>query len=145
MRILLIDEDATFRGYVRKVLADKGHIVEEAPQSQEALELAEKTRYDLFIIEQKAAGARDGLWLARELRSTGQAGGILMIGGETFEEDFQNSYRAGADEYIVKPFRIPELVAKVEGWKDRLKSFLLSDVDSTIDSPDGPSRLSNRQ
>jgi two-component system chemotaxis response regulator CheY len=112
-RILVIDDAATVRMYHRKLLGDAGWTVDEAINGLEALEkvLGQPQPYDLFVCDINMP-KMDGYSFVRELRrlqGTGEAP-VLMVSTEAQSQDASAAQAAGANCYLVKPAKPPELV-----------------------------------
>jgi DNA-binding response OmpR family regulator len=132
MRILVVDDDNVYRGYVKKALNQAGYVGDEASTAKEAVGMASERVYDLFLLDVRLGTLEDGNWIVRTLRTCGHAAGIFMVSGQGAEEDKIESIDGGADDYIVKPFRIGELLARIRAWQRRFQMFLSSEVHTTM-------------
>lgn len=112
-RILLVDDNAEMRDYLSRLLSD--YIVDTAVDGVSALELTRKYRPDLIITDVMMP-AGDGFELLRELRADTQLRDvpIIILSARAGEEARIEGLERGADDYLVKPFRARELLAKVE-------------------------------
>ncbi|MCC6177492.1 MAG: response regulator transcription factor [Chloroflexi bacterium] len=109
--VLLIDDDERLVASVRRVLAYEGYRVLTAKDGPEGLQLARDESPDLIILDVMLPGI-NGLEVARRL----QAGGgvpVLMLSARDSTEDKVAGLEAGADDYLVKPFAVEELLARV--------------------------------
>lgn len=132
MRILVLEDDDTLRSYIHKALTEQGYTVDQASNAKKAAEMAQETTYDLFLLDVRIQDeVEDGNWVVRSLRQCGHRAAIIMLTGQGGEEDKILSFKAGADDYIVKPFRITELLARVGVWRRRYREFLSRTVSST--------------
>jgi signal transduction histidine kinase/DNA-binding response OmpR family regulator len=113
-RILLADDNADMREYVRRLLLASGYEVESVPDGAAALDAARRRRPDL-IISDVMMPVLDGFELLREIRADAQIRDVPMIllSARAGEESRVEGLRAGADDYLVKPFSSRELVARV--------------------------------
>ena len=109
--ILVVDDDDRLVSSVRRVLAYEGYRVLTATSGAEGLQLARDESPDLIILDVMLPGI-DGLEVARRV----QAGGgvpVLMLSARDRTEDKVAGLEAGADDYLVKPFAVEELLARV--------------------------------
>lgn len=112
MRILLIEDNRRLNNSLRASLVDEGYAVDTAFDGVEGQELAEMTPYDLIILDIMLP-RRDGLEVCRELRQQGNRAQILMLTARDAIEDRVKGLDSGADDYLVKPFAIEELRARL--------------------------------
>jgi DNA-binding response OmpR family regulator len=111
-RVLVVDDDRTVRDAVVGALESAGHATEACGSVAEALELAGGFRPDLVVLEMVLGGQVVGLELGRRLR--GQADVLLVFATRDADvEDRLAAFEAGGDDYLVKPFRVEELVLRV--------------------------------
>jgi two-component system, OmpR family, KDP operon response regulator KdpE len=110
-RILVVDDDAQIRRVLRVTLTAARYEVDAAASGEEALEMMKDRQYHLVLLDLGMPGV-DGLELCRMLRSTSEAE-IIIISVRNIEKDIIAGLDAGADDYITKPFRTPELLARV--------------------------------
>jgi two-component system response regulator MprA len=121
MRILVADDDPALRDALRRALRLEGYDVDVAAGGAEALEtLAESRggRPDLLVLDVAMPGV-DGLEVARRLRSDGNRIPILMLTARDAVDDRVAGLDAGADDYVVKPFALEELFARVRALSRR--------------------------
>jgi two-component system chemotaxis response regulator CheY len=113
--ILVIDDAATVRMYHRKILGDAGWHIDEASNGIEALErvLAQDadSAFDLYVVDVNMP-RMDGYGFVRELRrlDARHQAPVLMVSTEAQSQDASAAFDAGANGYVVKPARPPELV-----------------------------------
>ena len=113
--ILVVEDDDDIRELVAFSLEDEGYSVEQAADGLKGLELAELLRPDLIILDLMLPG-RDGLSVCRELNkkaSDAMPSPILMLTARGEEMDRIIGFEYGADDYVVKPFNIRELMLRV--------------------------------
>ncbi len=114
-RILVVDDAATVRMYHRKILSDAGWHTDEASNGIEALErvLAQDADkpFDLYVVDVNMP-RMDGYGFVRELRRLDPVhqAPVLMVSTEAQSQDASAAFDAGANGYVVKPARPPELV-----------------------------------
>jgi two-component system response regulator PhoP len=112
MRLLVIEDDATLRQSLAAKLADGGFAVEQAGDGKEGLYFALEYPIDLAIIDLGLPEV-SGLDIIRELREQGRTYPILILTARDRWEDKVAGLEAGADDYVVKPFHVEEVTARV--------------------------------
>ena len=121
MAILVVDDDQAVRDSLRRALALQGYDVELAADGEEALFKIRTSpnSTDLLVVD-VLMPRLDGLELTRRLRSDGSELPILMLTARDQVADRVEGLEAGADDYLVKPFALEELVARVRALLRRL-------------------------
>jgi two-component system, OmpR family, response regulator MprA len=121
MSILVVDDDQAVRDSLRRALGMQGYAVELAADGSEALArlAGNGTSVDLLIVDVLMPRV-DGLEVTRQLRADGNAIPILMLTARDQVSDRVAGLEAGADDYLVKPFALEELVARVRALLRRL-------------------------
>jgi two-component system, OmpR family, response regulator MprA len=121
MSILVVDDDQAVRDSLRRALALQGYDVELAGDGEEALFKLRANPHgaDLLVVD-VLMPRLDGLELTRRLRSDGNELPILMLTARDQVADRVEGLEAGADDYLVKPFALEELVARVRALLRRL-------------------------
>jgi two-component system KDP operon response regulator KdpE len=117
-RILVVDDEPQIRRVLRSALTKQGYIGAEARSGEEALEKLRDERYDVVILDRNMPGM-GGLATCREIRSRSDVG-IIMLTIRKAEEDKIEALDAGADDYVTKPFSMPELFARIRANLRRL-------------------------
>jgi len=110
-RLLIVEDDPHIRRFVRTALETEGFAVFEAETVARALIEAASRQPELFIVD-LGLPDRDGRELIRELRNWTQAP-VIVLSARDREEEKVAALDAGADDYLVKPFGVPELLARV--------------------------------
>jgi two-component system, OmpR family, response regulator MprA len=110
--VLVVDDDALVRRMLARSLVAEGFNVEQAPDGGAALAAVERSAPDLVVLDVTMPGI-DGLAVCRRLRAKGLRGSILMLTARDAVADRVAGLEAGADDYLVKPFAIEELVARL--------------------------------
>ena len=111
-RILVVEDDRDIAGLVGRELRALGHTVDIIGLAEDALVAARAADYALMIVD-LGLPDRDGLDLVREMRRRSIEAPILMLTGRGKVEDRVSGLASGADDYLVKPFAVPELRARV--------------------------------
>jgi two-component system KDP operon response regulator KdpE len=109
--ILVVDDEVQIRRVLRTTLAAEGYDIVEARDGTEAFEKVRSAKPDLILLDMNMPGL-DGLQTCREIRS-GSEVPIIMLTVRSAEKDKVRALDAGADDYVVKPFGIEELLARV--------------------------------
>jgi two-component system, OmpR family, KDP operon response regulator KdpE len=120
-RVLIVDDEAPLRKALRTSLAATGLVVEEARSGDEALEAFNASHSDLVLLDINMPGL-SGLETCRRLRALDPEVGIVMVTVRDAEEDMVQALEAGADDFVSKPYRFRELVARVRAVLRRVKT-----------------------
>jgi two-component system response regulator MprA len=113
MRILVVDDEPAVRNSIRRALDLEGYTVELSADGVEALELIEANQPPDAIVLDVLMPRLDGLEVCRRLRRAGNLVPILMLTARDQVEDRVAGLDAGADDYVVKPFALEELFARL--------------------------------
>lgn len=111
MRILLVEDDVFLRESILRVLDGEGYQTDEAGDGEEGLLLALHHMYDLLILDIMLPEL-DGMSILREMRKREVRTPVLMLTAKDGVADRVAGLDAGADDYLVKPFAVPELLAR---------------------------------
>lgn len=129
MHVLVVDDEPAVRSTLSRALRFEGYAVSIAVDGQQALQLVDAEGPDTIILDVSMPGL-DGLQVCRELRQRGNRTPILMLTARDTIDDRVVGLDAGADDYLVKPFALRELQARVrallrrnEGDPDELLTF----------------------
>jgi two-component system, OmpR family, KDP operon response regulator KdpE len=109
--ILVVDDEPQIRRVLRATLSSRGYLIIDAKTGEEGTELARKEKPDLVLLDVNMPGM-GGLEACREIRRASNAP-IIMLTVRDAERDKVAALDAGADDYVVKPFGIEELLARV--------------------------------
>jgi DNA-binding response OmpR family regulator len=135
MRILLIEDNRRLSDSLRMTLQDDGYVVDAAYDGLEGEELATLATYDVIILDVMLP-EKDGLAVCRALRKKHVNIPILMLTARDALQDRVSGLDSGADDYLVKPFEVDELRARIRALLRREsteKSALLSVADLELD------------
>ncbi|MFP2928564.1 response regulator transcription factor [Pyxidicoccus sp. 3LG] len=110
--VLIVEDDAHLRVGLRDNLQDEGYAVSEAPSARDAEPLLREREFDLLILDVMLPG-EDGYSFCRRLRSQGIKSMVLMLTARSLEDDILKGFEAGAQDYLTKPYRLRELLARV--------------------------------
>jgi two-component system, OmpR family, response regulator MprA len=133
-RVLVVDDDPPLRRMLARTLTAEGFEVAVAPDGGAALVEVQRSAPDVIVLD-VAMPAIDGLSVTRRLRGRGLATPILMLTARDAVADRVAGLEAGADDYLVKPFAVPELVARLHALtrRGRPTDGVLAYADLTLD------------
>jgi two-component system response regulator MprA len=136
-RVLVADDDAALRRMLSRTLEAEGFEVALAVDGGDALALAERAAPDVIVLDVAMPGV-DGLAACRRLRAKGLGTPILMLTARDAVSDRVAGLQAGADDYLVKPFALAELIARLGALLRRNRvaesGQLISYADLTLDA-----------
>ncbi len=112
MKILVVEDDPRVALIIAECLQKQSYIVEVVADGEAALDFAEVGRYDLIILDWMLPKL-DGISVCKRLRDQGLLTAILMLTARGTSWDKVQGLDVGADDYVVKPFDVPELLARV--------------------------------
>ncbi|HZN34114.1 MAG TPA: response regulator, partial [Pirellulaceae bacterium] len=111
--VLTVEDDSAIRRGIVDALRFKGYGVLEAGHGDLGHEMAVRQQYDLLLLDLVLPG-RGGLEILRAVRATRPTQPVIILTARGEESDRVEGLRAGADDYVVKPFSVKELLARVE-------------------------------
>jgi two-component system, OmpR family, response regulator len=112
MRILVVEDEPKMAALVARALREDGHAADVAAQGEDALWMAEATRYDAIVLDIMLPGL-DGFEVIRRLRKAKVWTPVLMLTARDAVGDRVDGLDAGADDYLTKPFSFQELLARI--------------------------------
>ncbi|HEV2011063.1 MAG TPA: response regulator transcription factor [Candidatus Limnocylindria bacterium] len=121
MNVLLVEDDPAVRGAVERALRHAGHQPAVASDGIRALEQATAVPYDAVVLDLGLPGL-DGLEVCRRLRAAGNLVPVLMLTARAAVAERVSGLDAGADDYLVKPFALDELLARLRALERRTPS-----------------------
>ncbi|HVZ79121.1 MAG TPA: response regulator transcription factor [Gemmatimonadaceae bacterium] len=122
MRILVIEDDPTVGQYVKRGLEEQRWAVDLVPDGEEGERLALGGTYDLVLLDMRLPG-KGGLEVLRTLRDKGFQRPVLVLTAQDAVDAKVTTLRAGADDYVTKPFAFEELLARVEALARRPRAI----------------------
>jgi DNA-binding response OmpR family regulator len=125
MKILIVEDDKLTVNLLARSLDAHNYTFNTAEDGETALQLAKTYDYDLILLDVMIPKL-DGISVCRELRSCGYQMPILLLTALDSSVDRVQGLEAGADDYVVKPFNLPELIARIRALLRRGKAHLLS-------------------
>ncbi len=134
--VLLVEDDPTTAAYITKGLSGAGYRVETSESGRDGLFRATDASFDLVILD-RMLPELDGLCLLRSIRAAGVTTPVLMLTALGSVDERVRGLRAGADDYLVKPFSFEELTARAEALLRRpaetREETTLACADLTVD------------
>ena len=112
MRILIVEDNEKLAGYMKKMLEGEGYAVDCVHEGMAGERMASMEGCDLVLLDVMLPG-QDGVTIAKHLREKGNTIPIIMITARGSEMDKVSGLDTGADDYVTKPFSIPELMARI--------------------------------
>jgi len=118
MKVLVVEDDRKVAGFIEQGLREEGFAVDVAGDGEEGTMLAHVNDYDVILLDLMMP-KKNGLQLASELRREGRSIPILMLTARDSSDDIVRGLDAGADDYLTKPFRFDELLARLRALMRR--------------------------
>lgn len=122
MRILVIEDDPTVGQYVKRGLEEQRYAVDLVSDGEEGERHAHGETYDLVILDMRLPG-KPGLQVLHSLRARGFEKPVLVLTAQDAVDAKVTTLRAGADDYVTKPFAFEELLARVEALARRPRNL----------------------
>ena len=135
MRVLVVEDEARMAGLLKRALQEEGHAVDIASDGPEGLWLATENAYEAIVLDVMLPGL-DGIQLCRRLRESGNWVPVLLLTARDGVGDRVRGLDAGADDYLVKPFSLLELAARLRALArrgDRPRPAVLAEGDLRLD------------
>jgi two-component system copper resistance phosphate regulon response regulator CusR len=136
MRILLVEDDRRIARFVAKGLREQAYAVDVVDDGDAAIYKLSINDYDAVILDVMIPG-RDGFQVCRELRSTGMAVPVIMLTARDTVQDRITGLDSGADDYMIKPFAVTELLARLRALLRRgraVRPATISIADLVLDT-----------
>jgi two-component system, OmpR family, response regulator len=118
VRVLVVEDEVRMAGLLRRALKEEGHAVDVAVDGPQGLWLATENEYGAIVLDVMLPGM-DGFQLCRRLRESGAWAPVLMLTARDGVTDRVRGLDAGADDYLVKPFSLLELAARLRALARR--------------------------
>ena len=136
MRILIIEDDLKIAEFIVKGLKAEGFAVDHADSGPEGLDMALVNVYDTLVVDIMLPG-QDGISVIQTIRNKNNNTPIIILSARNRVEDRVDGLRAGADDYLTKPFSFSELLARIQALIRRAGNVTdpvnLSYADLTLD------------
>jgi two-component system, OmpR family, response regulator len=118
MRVLVVEDEPKMAGLIQRGLGKEGMVADLAASGEDALWMAKASEYDAIVLDLMLPGM-SGFETCRRLRTAGGWAPILMLTARNGVEDRVSGLDSGADDYLVKPFFFPELLARLRALARR--------------------------
>jgi PAS domain S-box-containing protein len=125
--ILVVEDEPDFQALFRSILIDAGYQTEVVPTGPAAIDFIQSSSPDLVLLDWMLPGM-DGLNICRNIRRWSDVP-ILIVTSKTSQEDLVAAFNAGADDYVTKPFKTPELLARILALSRRRTSWKETELD----------------
>lgn len=112
MKILVVEDDRKVAGFIEQGLREEGYAVDVGKDGEDGVMLAHINQYDAILLDLMLP-KKNGIQVASELRREGRTTPILMLTARDSTEDIVRGLDAGADDYLSKPFKFDELLARL--------------------------------
>jgi two-component system OmpR family response regulator len=113
MRLLVVEDDTEIADFICRGLREAGHVVDHAANGRDGLFMATGEGYDAIVLD-RLMPQMDGLSMLAALRATGSRVPVLILSALSHVDERIRGLRAGGDDYLVKPFAMSELQARLE-------------------------------
>jgi len=123
MKVLVIEDDPTVGQFVKRGLEEARYTVDLVADGEEGEQLAKSQPYDLVVLDLRLPG-RSGQQVLRNLRARGFEKPVLVLTAQDAVDAKVETLRAGADDYVTKPFAFEELLARVEALARRPRAIV---------------------
>ena len=151
--ILLVEDDENLRVTLADNLEEQGYLVTPAATFKAAQEALKANKVDLVVLDLMLPDG-DGHQLCRQIRSERLPVRVLMLTARSLEEDLVRGFDAGADDYLAKPYRLRELLARIAALLrrgevkrsvHRFGRYQLDEAARSVDGPKGPVPLTRKE
>lgn len=153
LRLLLVEDDRNLREALAETLIDESYEVKTAATLAEARATLKAFVPDVLVLDLMLPDG-DGSTLCREVKRSGSAR-VLMLTARTLEDDVVKGFDAGADDYVAKPYRLKELLARIgalarrsgapAATTHRLGDFTIDEATRVVAGPDGEVALTRKE
>jgi heavy metal response regulator len=130
MRVLLVEDETKLAAYLHKGLSEEGFVVDVVHNGIDGLHLATECDYDVLLLDRMLPGI-DGMSLLAALRKV-KTTPVMMVSARQHTDDRVEGLRAGADDYLVKPFAFSELVARLHALLRRARPAQAPGVETML-------------
>ena len=114
MKVLLVEDNERVSNFLRKGLTEAGHTIDRADNGRDGMFLAAGEAYDSIVMDRMLPGDIDGLAIIAALRKAGSKTPILILSALSDVDERIRGLKAGGDDYLVKPFALGELLARLD-------------------------------
>ena len=153
-QVLVVEDDSSLRLAVTDNLEDEGYAVVATASLAAARTALSAQPFDVVVLDLMLPDG-DGTELCRELRKAGHGARVLMLTARTLEDDLVKGFEAGADDYLAKPYRLRELLARVAALSrrtgaaastaHRLGPYQVDETKRSVTGPSGAVELTRKE
>lgn len=118
MRVLVVEDEIRMAALIRQGLEEEAYAVDVVGNGNDALDWLRATDYDFVVLDLMLPG-KDGIAVCREYRAAGGRAAVIMLTARDTLSDRVGGLDSGADDYLVKPFGMPELLARLRALARR--------------------------
>jgi two-component system OmpR family response regulator len=122
VKVLIVEDNERVSQFLIKGLSEAGHTVDHAGNGRDGIFLAATEHYDAIVMDRMLPGGIDGIAIIETLRRTGNKVPIMILSALGEVDERIRGLRAGGDDYLVKPFALGELLARLDGLVRRVES-----------------------
>lgn len=122
MKILLAEDEEQLNHVIKMALESVNYEVDSVYNGQEALDMAQKNAYDVFIFDIMMP-VMDGITALKKLRESGNKNYVMMLTAKSEIDDRVTGLESGADDYLTKPFSLKELIARLRSQERRSEDY----------------------
>ncbi len=138
MKILIVEDNPDLAANLGDYLEDRGHIIDFAADGTSGLRLALQLKFDAIVLDLALPGL-DGMTVCQRLREAGRDTPVLMLTARDQLADKLQGFKVGADDYLVKPFELQEVEARLEVLQRRgrithLRQLRIGDLSYDLDT-----------
>jgi two-component system copper resistance phosphate regulon response regulator CusR len=138
MKLLVVEDDRTVGQYIKRGLEEAQYVADWVADGAEALQVVGNAPYDLVLLDLRLPGMT-GLEVLRALRDRGYAMPVLVLTAQDSVDYKVDALRAGADDYVTKPFAFEELLARIEALSRRprqlsARTLTVADLELDLDA-----------
>jgi DNA-binding response OmpR family regulator len=138
MKLLVVEDDRTVGQYIKRGLEEAQYVADWVVDGTEALQVIGNAPYDLVLLDLRLPGMT-GLEVLRALRDRGHAMPVLVLTAQDSVDYKVDALRAGADDYVTKPFAFEELLARIEALSRRprqlsARTLAVADLELDLDA-----------
>lgn len=131
MRLLLVEDDQDLSSFIKEGLTREGFAVTHVADGREAVALVGERPFDAVVMDVMMPKL-DGVSALKQLRLHGFKGAVLLVTSKGLEQDKLKGFSSGADDYLVKPFLMTELVARIRAVVRRTKGAEEKEVQGSV-------------
>jgi two-component system copper resistance phosphate regulon response regulator CusR len=138
MKLLVVEDDRTVGQYIKRGLEEAQYVADWVADGAEALQVIGNAPYDLVLLDLRLPGMT-GLEVLRALRDRGYTMPVLVLTAQDSVDYKVDALRAGADDYVTKPFAFEELLARIEALSRRprqlsARTLTVADLELDLDA-----------